>query len=150
MATLDVLVNDSDPDGDPLTIAAVSPPSIGSVVNNGDNLSYTADVFGALESQIATLGLNAGNQNALLASLRAAERSLARGNRRAAENQLKAFLNKVRAFERSGRIGADQAAALTALVQGWLSGSLTDSFSYTVSDGNGGTDTATVAVTIVP
>jgi CSLREA domain-containing protein len=70
--TIGVLANDSDPDGDALTITAVTQGSHGSVTNNGTNVSYTPahNFFGA------------------------------------------------------------------------------DSFTYTISDGKGGTDTATVHVTV--
>jgi VCBS repeat-containing protein len=73
--TVNVLANDSDPDGNPLSVASVTQPANGSAVNNGDGtVTYTpnADFNGA------------------------------------------------------------------------------DSFTYTISDGNGGTDTATVNVTVNP
>jgi hypothetical protein len=70
--TIDVLANDSDPDGDTLTITALTQPANGSVVNNGSDVTYTP-------------------------------RNNFRGN---------------------------------------------DTFTYTISDGNGGTDTATVTVII--
>ena len=38
---IDVLANDEDPDGDPLTVASVTQASSGSVVNNGDFVTYT-------------------------------------------------------------------------------------------------------------
>ncbi|MFQ5535572.1 MAG: Ig-like domain-containing protein [Sphingomonadales bacterium] len=72
-ATFDPRVNDSDPDGDPLTITATSNPSHGSVtILSGTSLRYTPN---------------------------------------------------------TGYLGSD-------------------SFTYTISDGNGGTDTATVSVTV--
>jgi hypothetical protein len=70
---IDVLTNDSDLDGDPLTIVNVTNPPNGSVVNNGNSVSYTPD-------------------------------------------------------------------------PGWTG---TDTFDYTISDGRGGSDTATVTVTIL-
>jgi len=72
--TIDVLANDSDPDGDPLTVDSVTDPPNGSAVNNGDSVTYTPD-------------------------------------------------------------------------PGWTG---TDTFDYTVSDGKGGTDTATVYVRVLP
>jgi VCBS repeat-containing protein len=39
--TIDVLANDTDVDGDTLTVASVTQPSNGSVTNNGTNVSYT-------------------------------------------------------------------------------------------------------------
>jgi len=41
--TIDVLNNDSDPDGDTLTVDSVTQGSHGSVINNGDGLTYTPD-----------------------------------------------------------------------------------------------------------
>jgi hypothetical protein len=42
--TVDVLANDSDPDGDPLTVVAVADPAHGSAVDNGDGtVTYTPD-----------------------------------------------------------------------------------------------------------
>jgi uncharacterized repeat protein (TIGR01451 family) len=38
---LDVLDNDSDPNHDPLSIAGIGQPSHGSVINNGDTVTYT-------------------------------------------------------------------------------------------------------------
>jgi hypothetical protein len=40
-ATIYVLNNDIDPDGDPLTITSVAQPNNGTVVNNGDSVIYT-------------------------------------------------------------------------------------------------------------
>ena len=40
--TIDVVANDADPDGDPLTVLAVTAPAHGSVANNGDGtVTYT-------------------------------------------------------------------------------------------------------------
>ena len=42
--TIDVLANDSDPDGDPLTITSVTEPSLGTAVVDGDGtIVYTPD-----------------------------------------------------------------------------------------------------------
>ncbi|TDJ42625.1 MAG: tandem-95 repeat protein, partial [Gammaproteobacteria bacterium] len=42
--TIDVLLNDVDPDGDPKSVASIdTPPSNGSVVNNGGDVTYTPD-----------------------------------------------------------------------------------------------------------
>ncbi|NKI33609.1 tandem-95 repeat protein [Wenzhouxiangella sp. XN79A] len=38
---IDVLANDSDPDGDPLTVVSVTQPASGSVANSGDFITYT-------------------------------------------------------------------------------------------------------------
>jgi alpha-tubulin suppressor-like RCC1 family protein len=41
--TVDVLGNDTDPEGDTLTISAVSDPAHGTTTNNGTNVTYTPD-----------------------------------------------------------------------------------------------------------
>jgi uncharacterized repeat protein (TIGR01451 family) len=41
--TIDVLNNDSDPDGDALTVDSVTQGTHGSVINNGDDVTYTPD-----------------------------------------------------------------------------------------------------------
>ena len=41
--TIDVLNNDSDPDGDALTVDSVTQGAHGSVINNGDEVTYTPD-----------------------------------------------------------------------------------------------------------
>ena len=38
-----MLANDTDPDGDTLTVASVTQPANGSVLNNGSNVTYTPD-----------------------------------------------------------------------------------------------------------
>ena len=113
-------------------------------------MGYTADVLGALAAQIAQLDLNRGNQHSLLQKLSAARSSLARGNARTAQNQLEAFQRELDASVRSGRITPAQAAVLTGAAASFVAGSLSDSFDYTVADGQGGLATATVIVLIEP
>jgi len=43
VTTIDVLANDSDPDGDALTIISVDTPAFGTVAISGDHLLYTPD-----------------------------------------------------------------------------------------------------------
>lgn len=69
------------------------------------------DRVDALPVLVQSLGLPAGQQNALLASLRAAQNALARGNRQAARGELNAFINKVQA-QRGNRIAAGDADLL--------------------------------------
>lgn len=44
--TIPVLANDSDPDGDPLTITATTPPAFGTIVVVGGSIIYTASTAG--------------------------------------------------------------------------------------------------------
>jgi PKD repeat protein len=58
--------------------------------------------------------LNAGQQNSLIAKLKAASDALARGNNRAAHNELSAFINELDADLKTGKISAGDYNALRA------------------------------------
>jgi photosystem II stability/assembly factor-like uncharacterized protein len=88
-----------------LTIEPVAPPTIASLI-----------------AQIGSLELNSGVKNSLIAKLLAAQKSLARGNDIAAGNQLKAFINHVRALERSGRLDRATASSLVQAAQAIIDG----------------------------
>ena len=105
-------------------------------------------MLGSLRAQINALPLNGGQINSLLVKVNAAERSFARGNRTAGNNQLAALINELEALKRSRQLDPSLADAVMAQVLALQSGSLIDTFTYTISDGNGGTDTATVTVTV--
>ena len=70
--------------------------------------------IGELASQLTSLKLNAGQKNSLTSKLVAARQSLGRGNRNAAVNQLRAFINEVQALKRSGRLDPASADSLIA------------------------------------
>jgi Bacterial Ig domain len=166
--TVSVLANDADPDGDGLTISAVTQGANGSVVNNGDgtvtyspapnffgadSFTYTAsDGQGGFDT--ATVSVNVSNVNDAPS---AADDSAA-------------------VAEDGGPVAVGVLAndsdpdgnplAVVAATQG-TNGSVTfnsasasytpnpnfsgpDSFTYTVSDGAGGFDTATVHVNVTP
>lgn len=96
-----VTVNVSDDDATSSNTATVTVLSPSQGVNN-------------LLAMVGAAGLNAGNTNALGATLNAAINSMANGNNATAVNQLNAFINQVNAFEQSGKLTAAQAAALRA------------------------------------
>ena len=102
--TVTVTVRDSD-GGVGTQTATVTVQSPAQGVENLQALVSTLERTGAL---------NRGNANALLAKLRAAEASLARGNETAAVNQLEAFVNQVNALVGSDRLTQAQADAMTA------------------------------------
>ncbi len=149
---IDVLANDTDADGHALAVTGVTQGSHGAVVINGDGtVTYTPAVptLAGLIARVGALPLNRGQINSLLSKLDAASRSLARGNETAARNQIQAFVNEVEAMARSGRIDSGVAAELIAWARALGGGgSVTDSFTYTVSDGFGGTASAAVSITI--
>ena len=137
--TINVLANDSDPNGDTLTVTAVTQPASGHgvvTINADGTLTYTQTVFvngtetftytisdghggtatatvtvtvklpanvgiNMLRSQVQHAGIRRGLQISLDSKLRAAQQSLAKGNSRAAANQLNAFASEVRALKRA-------------------------------------------------
>ena len=149
---IDVLANDTDGDGDALSVAGVTQGTLGTVTTDGAVVTYTAtSPLGSLRAAIEGLpGLNRGQLNSLLAKVRAAEGSFARGNARAAANQLEALVHELNAMVRSGRLDPALASPIVALASQLAAGgsTLTDTFTYTADDGHGGTDTATVTVDV--
>jgi hypothetical protein len=145
--TVNVLANDTDPNGDHLTVTTVTQPASDHgvvTINANSTLTYKQTVFvngtetftytisdghggtdtatvsvtvnlparvgiDMLLAQVRGSALNHGLQTGLTAKLTAAQQSLARGNPRAAANQLTAFANEVRALERAHMLAAEQA-----------------------------------------
>jgi hypothetical protein len=85
-----------------ITVQVEAPPSLG---------------IGMVSSQVANLTLNDGQKTSLSSKLQAAQQSLARGNTNAAVGQLSAFINHVRAFERSGQLEPGIAEFLIGEIQ---------------------------------
>ncbi len=84
-------------------LEAVAPPSPAEQIK-----AIKTDV-----QQLVALGaLNKGQGNALMAKLHGALAKLERGNKKAAANQLQAFVNQVNAFHKSKKLSADQAKPL--------------------------------------
>ncbi|MGB0384154.1 MAG: Ig-like domain-containing protein [Ardenticatenaceae bacterium] len=167
--TLNVLANDSDPDGDGLTITAVGATNQGgSVTNNGTDITYTpaADFFGSEsftytisdgngESDTATVTITVQNVN----DAPTANNDSATLNEDSSNNTIDVLAND--------GFAPDSGETLTISAVGTPNqgGSVTNNgsditytpaadffgtevFTYTISDGNGGTDTATVTITV--
>jgi VCBS repeat-containing protein len=167
--TVNVRANDTDVDGDTLTVTAVTQGTNGSVVitNGGADVSYTpnANFFG---TDTFTYTVSDGNGGTDTATVTVTVTNV--------EDAPDAVNDATTIAEDSGANAIDVRAndsdvdgdtlTVTAVTQGThgsvaISGEGTevsytpnanffgsDSFTYTVSDGNGGTDTATVNVTI--
>ncbi|MBU1048687.1 tandem-95 repeat protein [Candidatus Bipolaricaulota bacterium] len=164
--SIDVLQNDSDPDGDALTIQSSTQPVHGTVVNNGNSLAYTPNPgFSGVDTFEYTISDNSGETATASVTIAVA-----------------AVNDPPVALDDSVTTGEDQTVTIQVLpndsdpdldtlfvqsVTQPLHGTVVsngtsiiytpapnyvgiDSFTYTVSDGNGGRSTASVAINVLP
>ena len=166
--TIAVLSNDSDVDGDSLSVSSVTQGANGTVAVNGDGtLTYTpdADYSG---SDSFTYTVSDGNGGTDTATVRVTVNAVndaptATGDAVATSEDTAvtfAVLSNDSDVDgdslsvdsvtqgANGTVAVNGDGTLTYTPDADYSG--TDSFTYTVSDGNGGTDTATVTVTVNP
>ena len=164
--TIDVLANDTDIDGDSLTIASITQPTTGSASTDGNTITFTplAD-FNGLESFTYTASDgNGGSAIASVAVMVSAENDDPVANDDSAITVQDIGIT-INVLENDTDIEADtlsvsattqgtnglvfnEGAAVSYLPNTDFSGN--DSFTYTLSDGNGGTAIATVNVTVNP
>ena len=164
-----VLVNDSDPDGDTLKAALVSDAAHGTLTLDADgSFSYTPnanyngpDSFtykasdGSADSNEATVKISVISVNdapeARDDSVTTAEDTptdiAVLSNDADVDGDALSVAN-VTATAKGGTVSKNADGTLTYTPAANFNG--TDTFSYTVSDGHGGTDTATVNVTVNP
>ncbi len=173
-----VLTNDSDPENDPLTIDSFTQPSNGTVTDNGDGtLTYTPDGdYNGPDSFTYTISDGNGGTDtatvdldvAAVNDLPQAVDDFATVNEDGpsiaidlTSNDFDPDINddlEIQTVDDSGTVGTvtinpdndtvryDPNGQFESLAVG---DTATDTFTYTVSDGNGGTDVATVTVTIL-
>ncbi|MBT8143988.1 MAG: tandem-95 repeat protein, partial [Gammaproteobacteria bacterium] len=168
--TIDVLANDSDPDGDPLVVSNVSSGMNGNVVINGDNtVTYTPDP-GFTGNDNFTYTVSDGRGGSANAMVFVTVNPVVVENRPpvAANDNAETDEGVAVTIDVLGNDSDADGDSLTidAVTQG-ANGSVTtngttvtytpdsgfegsDSFTYTVSDGRGGSDTASVSVTVLP
>jgi len=165
---LEVLANDTDPDGDLLVVYSVSDPLHGTATDSDNNIYYTPDPNFIGEDSF-TYTVSDGNDGWDTATVTV---TMSNANNDAPEADDDAFTMA----EDSGMASLDVLSgdsdldgdSLTVFsvtspshgtVQDGDSAVLytpqanffgIDSFTYTVTDGQGGTDTATVAITVTP
>ena len=163
-ATITVLANDTDTDGDALTVSAVSQGSNGVVTTNGTTVTYTpnadwngADSFtytvsdgnGGTHTATVSMTVIAGNDIPAAAddSAITAEDTAVMVNVLANDTDLDGDSLSVSAITQGGNGSVTTNGTTVAYTPnpGWNG---TDSFTYTISDGNGGTDTASVNLTV--
>ncbi len=159
-----VLQNDSDPDGDDVLILSVSPPSHGSVAIEGDNVVYTPELnFYGGDTFTYTIRDGSGATDTALVSVSvmgANDPPLAQDDSATTQEET---LVSVSVLSNDSDPDGDFLTVETvgAPAHGSVINSGTevsyipdpgfngvDTFTYTVSDGNGGSDSATVTISV--
>ncbi len=166
--SITVLSNDSDIDGDTLTVDSAITPANGAIVINGDNtitytpnpdyngsdsFSYTvADGNGGLDTALVTITITPVNDNpdAIDDSITTNEDTAViitvLTNDMDVDGDMLTVDNATNPASGSVIVNVDETITYTPNPD--YNGS--DSFSYTISDGNGGSDTALVTITMTP
>ncbi len=166
--TIEVLANDQDPNGDPLTVTVLAPPTSGTAeVNPDGSITYTPnpgftgdDTFtyqiddgrGGLDTATVDVTVAPGNEppearddRATTVENRSVRIAVLRNDSDPDNDRL-----TVQSFTQpdNGRVSRNSNGTLTYTPDRGFSER--DSFTYVVSDGDGGTDTATVRINIQP
>lgn len=170
--TVDVLLNDTDPNGDTLSIADFGDGAHGTVTKSGDKLVYTpaagftgtdsftytvTDPAGNRNTATVTVTVNPGsstNPNAPVAGDETATTTAGSpvsvdvlANDRDADGDTLSISGYDRSTGKGGTVTQDGNKLVYTPAAGFTG---EDSFTYTISDGKGGTDTATVYVMVTP
>ncbi|EAQ01548.1 type I secretion target repeat protein, partial [Pseudooceanicola batsensis HTCC2597] len=162
--TIDVLANDSDPDGDTLTISGVSDPANGTAEIVGGQIVYTPDPdFNGTDTLTYTVDDGTGNTDTATVTVTvnpvndapvAADDSDTTEEDTAVTIDVLGNDTDVDGDTLSIQSVGTPANGTAQIVGGQIvytpEAGFTgdDTFEYTVSDGNGGTDTATVTVSV--
>jgi hypothetical protein len=166
--TVNVVGNDFDPDGDPLTVTGATDPAHGTTgVNPGGTVTYTPDenfvgtdtftytVSDGEATSTASVTIDvveALNRPPLAADDTATTKQGERVTIHVLRNDTDPDGDSLRVTEatspRTGTVTINRGRTITYRPQSGFTG--TDSFRYTVDDGKGGTDEATVNVTVRP
>ena len=165
-ATITVLTNDSDLDGDALMVSSVTVPAHGTAAvnpdgtiaytpasnyNGADSFSYTiADGNGGSATATVTVTVTAANDGPVAVNDTATTSRTRRRRSRSSAND--SDLDGDALVVSSVTVPAHGAASVnpdgTIAYAPAANYNGADSFSYTIGDGNGGTATATVSVTV--
>ncbi len=166
--TINVLGNDSDPDGDPLTILSITPPANGTAVISGNSVIYTPGSTGVIGIDRFTYTISDGRGGTATATVTVTVAAQPNRPPVAVNDAAIATLGApvtINVLANDSDPDGDPLTILsiTAPPNGtaFISnnsviytpgpGAATtgfDSFTYTISDGRGGTAIATVAITI--
>jgi hypothetical protein len=167
VTTGNVLTNDSDLEGDALSIDGFTQAANGTVADNGDGtFTYTPDAnFNGSDSFTYTISDgNGGSDTATVnvtvnavndgpdavndLAVTAEDNAVTTGNVLANDSDLEGDALSIDGFTQApnGTVADNEDGTFTYTPNAGFSG--TDSFTYTISDGQGGTDTATVTVNV--
>ena len=165
--TITVLVNDTDADGDSLTVTAVIQPANGTVINNGTNVTYTpnADYFGNDSFTYTVADGNGGTDTTTVDIVVTPVNDAPIGTDDSGTTDEDTAVN-LNILANDSDVENDSltitAVSLPASGTAVLNGDQTvtytpnanfngaDSFTYTVEDGQGGATVVTVNVTVTP
>jgi hypothetical protein len=163
-ATIPVLANDTDANGNPLTVTAAGPSANGTVTFNATSVTFTPNpTFAGVASFPYTISDgNGGTATATVSvTVTAVNTAPVAVNDTATTNQLTAINIAVLANDTDANGNPLTVTAAGPSANGTVTFNATSvtftpnptfagvaSFPYTISDGNGGTATATVSVTV--
>jgi hypothetical protein len=165
-AASDLLANDSDADGDPLTVISVGEASHGTVLLNAGQITYTPNLnyHGTDTFSYTISDDNGGTASATVhMTVTPINDAVARDDSRSTPEDTALTFAATDLLANDSDTDGDALTVISVgeanhgtvtLVAGQITYTPalnyhgTDSFSYTISDGNGGTATATVGVTI--
>ena len=159
---IDVLANDEDPDGDPLTVASVTPPSSGSVVNNGDFVTYTpANGFQGEDSFSYTVSDGTDSASATVTVTVSNDAPIAKPD---TAETFSGVAVEIDVLANDSDLNGDELTLITVSTASGGTTSIdgdrvrylpdedftgTDSFTYTVRDAGGAEATGEVTVTVI-
>ena len=165
--TVDVLANDSDPDGNPLTVDNVGTPANGTAVNNGSDVTYTPNTgFTGTDSfdYVVSDGHGGLDTAQVLVTVLEPNQAPTAVDDNATTNEDTPVTIDVLANDSDadgddlvvsdvtqgshGSVVINIDSTVTYTPDPDYNGS--DTFTYVASDGNGGTDTATVFIDVLP
>ena len=167
--SINVLGNDTDADGDTLTIDTLTQGTYGSVSANGNQLTYTPNAgYSGSDSFTYTVSDGNGGSGTATVSISVTPKAPPANNTPVANNDTASVVegetvtidvlandtdadgdNLTITSKTDGRSGTVQLIGDSSLSYTANAGSTgTDTFTYTISDGEGGTQTGSVTVTI--
>ena len=159
---VDVLANDSDADGDTLTVSSVGQPSNGAASANGGSITYTPNAgFHGSDAFTYTVSDGNGGSDTAQVTVRVNAAPLAQDDAAATNEDQPATIDAA-ANDRDSDGDSLTVSSVSQPANGSASanadGSISyvpnanfhgpDTFTYTIGDGNGGSDSATVTVNV--